>query len=627
MEGYMAKKNPQSENHDDALFETMQRNKKRRKRRIWITVSCIVLAVLMLLTATVVYLRNRVKNKFSAVTADVLTYTASTGSITTTVSGSGTLEDVDLENVTVPANVEVEEISVRANATIAAGDVIARVDLSSVMRAMSQVQAELDAFDEQLADAEDDAVSTAVTAGVSGREKEIYVAAGDSVADCMYDNGALMLLSVDGYLSAALDNCSLQVGASVRGVRSDGSELTAVVDSIEDGTATVLLSDDGTKNGETVSFYDNNDTLLGTAEVCIHNPLRITGFAGNVSSVDVAENTAVSAGTRLLTLTDTEYSSNYEAILRQREEKEEELMALLKLYHDGALLSPVSGSVSAVTDLDAEDSSLQYADIATEEKTEQLIATISPDKTMRITIRVDESDILSLEKEQTAEITIDSIGEDVFAGRVCEINKTATSDSGVTSYSAEILLDKTEHMLAGMSADAVIHIQGVENTIIIPKDALHQTSAASYVYTSYDESAKEYGGMVEVTTGPQPPPPMASSRPPTKPTGMIFLPVRRVLWTCTKARTTMMTPMTIRYRSMKGSSTSPMLERNHAPSAPPTIPGSTSFQSISCMTFFSFRWLMPETRVVKISAECTTALAMAEGSRATLLRKVRQLTP
>ena len=56
-------------------------------------------------------------------------------------------------------------------------------------------------------------------------------------------------------------------------------------------------------------------------------------------------------------------------------------------------------------------------------------------------------------------------------------------------------------MLAGMSADVNIQIQGVENAVLVPVDAVHQTSAISYVYTSYDEETQEYSGMVEVTTG------------------------------------------------------------------------------------------------------------------------------
>jgi hypothetical protein len=120
---------------------------------------------------------------------------------------------------------------------------------------------------------------------------------------------------------------------------------------------------------------------------------------------------------------------------------------------------------------------------------------------MEVTVNVDESNILSLELGQTAAVTVSSIGDMSFNGTVTEINKTASSASGVTRYSAVVTLDKTPEMLQGMSAKVVIRIQGVENAVIIPADALHQTRTTSYVYTSYDEEMKEFGGMVTVTVG------------------------------------------------------------------------------------------------------------------------------
>ena len=54
---------------------------------------------------------------------------------------------------------------------------------------------------------------------------------------------------------------------------------------------------------------------------------------------------------------------------------------------------------------------------------------------------------------------------------------------------------------ATMSATASITIKSVENALIIPLDALKQTSTTAYVYTTYDEENDTLGGMTEVETG------------------------------------------------------------------------------------------------------------------------------
>ena len=64
-------------------------------------------------------------------------------------------------------------------------------------------------------------------------------------------------------------------------------------------------------------------------------------------------------------------------------------------------------------------------------------------------------------------------------------------------------LDREEGMLSGMTANINVRIEGTENALIIPVDALHQNSASYYVYTAYNNEAHRYEGRVEVTIGMQ----------------------------------------------------------------------------------------------------------------------------
>ncbi len=120
---------------------------------------------------------------------------------------------------------------------------------------------------------------------------------------------------------------------------------------------------------------------------------------------------------------------------------------------------------------------------------------------MTVSISVDETDILSLELDQEATVTVDALDGEAVEAVVSQIDTTATSSGGVTVYTVTVTLDKAENMLSGMSADVSIIIEGVDDALLIPSDALNQTSSTSYVYTSYDEETGELGGMVEVTTG------------------------------------------------------------------------------------------------------------------------------
>ena len=483
----MAKKPKSSDarnvQRDDALFEVLGKNKKRRKRRIIVTVVSIVLVLAMIAVVGVSFLQRRVREQFASNQGEVLSYEVTTGSISTVVSGSGSLTDVDLNSITVPEGVEITEVKVKTNQAIAKGDILATVDMASVISAMADLQTQIEDLDEQLSDAEDDAASTTIYAGVTGRVKAIFGEAGASVADVMYEHGALALISLDGYMAVDIETDALTVGDGVTVKLSDEEEITGTVESVVGGKATILVTDNGPEYDEVVTVLNDEDTVLGTGNLYIHSALKVTGYAGTIASVKTSVNEKVSDTTRLFTLEDTDYSANYNSLLRERADLEATLLELLTIQRDGAVLATADGGVYSV----------DYSDDAA-----TAVVTVSTDEKMTVTISVDESDILSLELGQTVTVSVPSVSEDSFAGTLTEINRTSSSSG---TYSAVIEVEKVEGMLSGMTASVSVRIEGVDDAILIPIEALHKTSDGAYVYTSYNEEYQEYGGKVDVVTG------------------------------------------------------------------------------------------------------------------------------
>ena len=483
----MAKKPKSSDarnvQRDDALFEALGKNKKRRKRRIIVTVVSIVLVLAMIAVVGVSFLQRRVREQFASSQGEVLSYEVTTGSISTVVSGSGSLTDVDLNSITVPEGVEITEVKVKTNQAIAKGDILATVDMASVISAMADLQTQIEDLDEQLSDAEDDAASTTIYAGVTGRVKAIFGEAGASVADVMYEHGALALISLDGYMAVDIETDALTVGDGVTVKLSDEEEITGTVESVVGGKATILVTDNGPEYDEAVTVLNDDETVFGTGNLYIHSALKVTGYAGTIASVKTSVNEKVSDTTRLFTLEDTDYSANYNSLLRERADLEATLLELLTIQRDGAVLATADGSVYSV----------DYSDDAA-----TAVVTVSTDEKMTVTISVDESDILSLELGQTVTVSVPSVSEDSFAGTLTEINRTSSSSG---TYSAVIEVEKVEGMLSGMTASVSVRIEGVDDAILIPIEALHKTSDGAYVYTSYNEEYQEYGGKVDVVTG------------------------------------------------------------------------------------------------------------------------------
>ncbi len=494
---------------DEELVEMHKKARKRRRRRRVITVTVVVVLVVIVLAVVIVMLRNRVDEAIGTSGDEVASAVVTTGSITTTVSGSGTLSDETVEDVTAPSVLTISEFYVEEGDTVEEGDLIATVTNASLRSAMSDTQDAISTLDEQISEAAGDTVSETMEASVTGRVKEICVTDGEEVASAMYRDGALLILSLDGSMAVDLETEDLRANEAVTVTTSDGKDYDGTVESAAGGRATILITDDGPLCGDEVTVKTTGGREAGSGTLYIHSPMAITGYTGTVSSVEVNENDTVSAGTTLLTLTDTETSASYDALLVERRDLEEQLDTLVRIYKEGGICAPCGGTIASIDAAASGTSSASssYSDYYGTDGTLSVdtdavtVATVSADENMVITISVDETDILSLSEGQEAYVTIDSIGDETYEGTVTSVGTTASSGSGVTSYSAEITIPKEDGMLSGMSASVKITIEGVEDALVIPVEALHQTSSTAYVYTKYDEDTGEFSGMTEVIAG------------------------------------------------------------------------------------------------------------------------------
>jgi len=461
--------------------QTKSDKRKKALRKGLIVFIVIALALLVL----VLSLRRRVSDQLAADgSQNIQTAQVTAGSIRTTVSGSGTLVSEGLEDVMLPANVELEKMLVEAGDPVQAGDTLAAVKVSSVRAALSNLQDQLDELDGRLRSAASDKVSAQITAGVAGRVKGIYAQAGDDVGSAMQENGCLALLSLDGFLALSLEDTSYQEGDSVQVTASDGTIYSGTVSYVQGGTVTVLVPDDGPKDQEEVTVDGQY-----TGKLFVHKPLKVTGFAGTVSRVNVAENASVSAYTVLFNLTDTEYTANYESVLEQRAELEDTMRTLIQMYREGVIVADMDGIVDSIPMEDGD---------RTVSQEETVLLTLDPNREMHFDITVDETDILSLAIGQQVTVEIESAGDAPFTGTVCRIDTTAT---GSGSYTATVSMETQPGMLPGMTAEASVTIQGVENALLLPEDAVRRTSTSAYVYTAYDPETGEFGGMREVAVG------------------------------------------------------------------------------------------------------------------------------
>ena len=318
----------------------------------WITLLCVILAIALIVSSLPSGISAATK-----VNSKVLSAVPEENTISTVLSGGGTLSPQEGTAQSLPQALELKTYYVKNGQTVSEGDPIAQVDLVAVKAAISELQEVMDTLDAAIASESSKTNDSVIRSGTAGRVKKIYAREGTAAADTVYESGALLLLSLDGLMAVDLE-ARAEVGQRVTVTLSDGTALEGTVESVSDGTATVTLSDETAPLDDSVTVTTEDGEALGTGNLYIHSRLRVAGAYGTVSKISVRENQQVSAGSALLTLKDTGHTAEYARLLNRRTELEDQMESLVRLSKDGILHADCGGTVSGV------DTEISYTDPA-----------------------------------------------------------------------------------------------------------------------------------------------------------------------------------------------------------------------------------------------------------------------
>lgn len=320
---------------------------KDKKKRKWIL---IIAGVCIIGAGGTTFLMTRQRMPVEAAAASKSqTATVEKGSITNTIVGTGTLEADTASAVEIPSGLVIDEVLVESGDSVNKGDELAVINQASLLTKIEDTQEEIAKLDKEINEAKEDTDADTITASVSGRVKKIYTASGDKIADVMLENGALILLSLDGKMAVKLENVTgIEAGDSVTVTLSSGTEKTGTVESVSGKTGIITLTDYGPELDDTVTVKDSDGKELGTGKLYIHQQLAVTGTAGTVSSIDVSLNESVDADDTLIELKESASLGTYQELLATREELAQSLQELMNLSANPTITADFDGIVQTV---------------------------------------------------------------------------------------------------------------------------------------------------------------------------------------------------------------------------------------------------------------------------------------
>ena len=321
---------------------------KQQKKRIKKYVSWIALAALVCGLAIMPLVATNEEEK-EGPQLSILSGTVKNETITTGLKGGGTLSPQAAEKVLLPSGVKITEFLVDNGDIVAQGDPLASVDRVSVMAAITAVHETMDYLMEEMEDAKDESARSKVVAQAGGYVKAIYAKTGESVQDVMLRDGALAVLSLDGLMAADITaDTTFTKGDGVLVRLEDGTEVDGRVDANVEGILTVTIEDDRYPIGMPVQVLTKEGADLGSGALYVHNGWKAVAYTGTVSKINTSVNKEVKSGTNLMSLKDTEFNAQLEALHSQYSDYEALMLDLFRMYQSTLITAPCSGMISGV---------------------------------------------------------------------------------------------------------------------------------------------------------------------------------------------------------------------------------------------------------------------------------------
>jgi HlyD family secretion protein len=122
------------------------------------------------------------------------------------------------------------------------------------------------------------------------------------------------------------------------------------------------------------------------------------------------------------------------------------------------------------------------------------IITMGDLSTLYVATSVDESDYQTFQVGNAARVTFNALPDQVFDGKVTEVDPTLTTSNGSSVVTGLVKLDPTKtKLLMGMTASVEIIAGQAQDAVLIPVSALHQQPDGSYTV-----SVQQNGKFVSV---------------------------------------------------------------------------------------------------------------------------------
>ncbi|ANU41154.1 hypothetical protein ADH75_17380 [Flavonifractor plautii] len=448
---------------------------------------------------------------FSGEEQTPLTEQTTYGSLSTTLSGTGTTMPADSVTYTTASEAEITGVYVSAGDTVEVGELLYTQDDSELDDQIEEYQDQiteqenqLDDYQEQLAQLQEEIAALTVKAPFAGRITDVAVDMGDNVAAgtklaTLVDDSQMCLTQYFSYAYEDQVYVGMKAGVSVASLMLNQEGIVTDIQMVDRVTAegthcfavTVTLDNPGAfTEGMTGAGYlvaDSGEKLYPSVEgeLEYRRSQDLTAeVGGEVTGIGAVDYEQVSAGAVLVQLDGADYQKQVESVNKQIAQTQEKIVQLQEKIaeaeekrSDYAVTAELAGKIIMVNVREGE---------SPREAGQTAVVLYNLDS-MTITANIDELDIDGIAMGMEVDITQSGAESDThYTGTVTEISYEATNSNGVAYFPITITIPSGGALSAGVNVSYSITVGDESEGVLAPIAALKSTSQGTCLFVKAD---------------------------------------------------------------------------------------------------------------------------------------------
>ncbi|KKT35711.1 MAG: HlyD family secretion protein [Candidatus Collierbacteria bacterium GW2011_GWB1_44_35] len=316
--------------------------------------------------------------------------------------------------------------------------------------------------------------TTYITTGSTGTVRKVYVKNGDTVTK----NQKLAEITLDDLGRETQTTAWNNYQEALVNVKTAKTQK-------ETDVINILLKKDDLKNAETAK----RDAHSGGWNPTTHNPYTDTEllivdkqYEEAIAGYDAAiSNSSISNAN--ISLTQVKASAAY----RSYQQVSSTVYAPASGILDNLALAPGvsigNTQTSSITVSSGTDSTSNSVSV----NSQKIGAIKNPEGQYQATVSLTEVDVTTVKSGQKVTLTLDAFPDSSFTGMVLAVNTSGSVSSGVTAYSATILLDKTTiDIYTNMAVSATIITFTKTDVLLVTSSAIQTSTDGSFIQVQKD---------------------------------------------------------------------------------------------------------------------------------------------